>query len=185
MAPKKDGQAASGCQIVGGRRQDKSTDDSPLKNKQSGKGKRNHHLQLQGIVPESRGFVNRRNLPRVLIMSARQQQTDENTVLDEDSIHTEQDYSSAETADTDLTESNCDLDELIAQKHFENTFAQDRTCTEPEDTVQIAKALERKLGLKCCTGCKFLRYCSKECQAGQWITNKPLCKAIQSLLKLQ
>ena len=117
-------------------------------------------------------FCKQKKSAKTSHLNARQQQT-------ENTVYTEQDYSSAETADTDLTESNCDLDELIAQKHFENTFAQEgRYCAN-------CKGSGKETGLKCCTGCKFLRYCSKECQAGQWITNKPLCKAIQSLLMLQ
>ena len=59
------------------------------------------------------------------------------TILEGDSIQTEQDCSSAvcqavkdrpSHRDTDPEELNCDLDELIAQKHFENTSAQEFNC---------------------------------------------------------
>ena len=36
-----------------------------------------------------------------------------------------------------------------------------------------------------CTGCKYLRYCSKNCQAEDWPSHKQLCRAIQTLPSLR
>ena len=36
-----------------------------------------------------------------------------------------------------------------------------------------------------CTGCKYVRYCSKNCQAEDWPSHKQLCRAIQTLPSLR
>ena len=36
-----------------------------------------------------------------------------------------------------------------------------------------------------CTGCKYVRYCSKNCQAEDWPSHKQLCQAIQTLPSLR
>ena len=36
-----------------------------------------------------------------------------------------------------------------------------------------------------CTGCKYVRYCSKNCQIVEWPSHKQLCRAIQTLPSLR
>ena len=36
-----------------------------------------------------------------------------------------------------------------------------------------------------CTGCKYVRYCSKNCQVEDWPWHKQLCQAIQTLPSLR
>ena len=36
-----------------------------------------------------------------------------------------------------------------------------------------------------CTGCKYVRYCSKNCQVEDWPSHKHLCRAIQTLPSLR
>ena len=36
-----------------------------------------------------------------------------------------------------------------------------------------------------CTGCKYVRYCSKNCQVEDWPSHRLLCRAIQALLSLR
>ena len=49
---------------------------------------------------------------------------------------------------------------------------------EPPD---ICSYCDKEGELKKCTGCRFVRYCSKKCQAADWPFHRELCKAIQSL----
>ena len=36
-----------------------------------------------------------------------------------------------------------------------------------------------------CSGCKYVRYCSKNCQVEDWPSHKQLCRAIQTLPSLR
>ena len=41
----------------------------------------------------------------------------------------------------------------------------------------------RKADLKRCTGCSFVKYCSRDCQVEHWGSHRVLCRAIKGLKK--
>ena len=117
VTPLTDGQTASETG-----RQAKSTDDSPLKRPKR-KGKKKFPSTVARDRARRQRFWKQKKSANSSHLNTRQQQTEENTVLEADSIHTGQECSSAvcEVAkdrpsrlDTDLEEYICDLDELIA-----------------------------------------------------------------------
>jgi|SaaInl74LU_5_DNA_1037368.scaffolds.fasta_scaffold96411_2 hypothetical protein len=46
-----------------------------------------------------------------------------------------------------------------------------------------AHCRKKDVTTKRCTGCKFEKYCSVDCQKADWKKHKPTCKALRSALK--
>ncbi len=59
--------------------------------------------------------------------------------------------------------------------------------SDSEHTIELGdycalceKEPETEGQFKRCTGCKFVRYCSRTCQAAHWTIHKPVCQIIQA-----
>ena len=60
--------------------------------------------------------------------------------------------------------------------------------SEPDSDVDLpsvcGNCMKEGEDLRRCTGCKFIRYCSKNCQVTEWSAHKQYCKSIQTLSSL-
>ena len=61
--------------------------------------------------------------------------------------------------------------------------------SEPDSDVDSPSAcgncMKEADGLRRCTGCEFVRYCSKNCQVKDWPSHKQFCQSIQTLPSLR
>ena len=87
---------------------------------------------------------------------------------------------SAEVAESEKSSILLDTsDELEYRKHLLNQFSEPDS---DEDSPSVCgNCMKEGEELRRCLGCKFLRYCSKECQASDWPSHKHLCHSIQTM----
>ena len=50
--------------------------------------------------------------------------------------------------------------------------------------AQCATCFKRERGMKLCSGCRCIRYCSLTCQRSDWKHHKPLCSLLRGLQPL-
>ena len=91
---------------------------------------------------------------------------------------------SAEVAESEMSSILLDTsDELEFRKHLLNQFSEPDS---DEDSPSVCgNCMKEGEELRRCLGCKFIRYCSKECQASDWPSHKHLCHSIQTLPSLR
>ncbi|KAE9376054.1 hypothetical protein N431DRAFT_556319 [Stipitochalara longipes BDJ] len=62
-------------------------------------------------------------------------------------------------------------------------FAKNNLIQRPWQELDLSKTCDKcgkKSGVKVCSGCKLIAYCSKECQAQSWPTHKKQCRRAQA-----
>ena len=91
---------------------------------------------------------------------------------------------SAEVAESEKSSILLDTsDELEFRKHLLNQLSEPDS---DEDSPSVCgNCMKEREELRRCLGCKFVRYCSKECQASDWPSHKHLCHSIQTLPSLR
>ena len=87
---------------------------------------------------------------------------------------------SAEVAESEKSSILLDTsDELEFRKHLLSQFSEPDS---DEDSPSVCcNCMKEGEELRRCLGCKFVRYCSKECQASDAPSHKHLCHSIQTL----
>ena len=74
-------------------------------------------------------------------------------------------------------------EELEFRKHLLNQF---EVPDSDEDSPGVcSNCMKEGEELRHCLDCKFVRYCSKECQTSDWPSHKHLCHSIQALPSLR
>ena len=85
---------------------------------------------------------------------------------------------SAQKAESEQS-SILDSDELEFRQYF---FNQSSDSESDVDSPNVCgNCMKQGEEFPRCTGCKFVRYCSKKCQVTDWPSHKQLCKSIQTL----
>lgn len=97
-------------------------------------------------------------------------------------IHEDLNELSAEVAEAEQS-SELDSEELEFRKCLMNqSYEPD---SDDDSPSSCAKCMTEGDNLPRCTGCRYMRYCSKACQVADWPSHKQLCKAIQALPSLK
>ena len=201
VTPLKDGQSASGCQQES--HADKTTDDLLLK-----KPKRKYKSPSTVARDRARSLrfwknfkknFKKKSTQTTSLNNARRQPED--TILEqENTVHIESDSSGAcnlisSQLDPDLDTSNLsDSHELVHSPEVLLVSSPEREqsldCFVFRDTTDDTNSPDycgncfiRKADLKRCTGCSFVKYCSRDCQVEHWGSHRVLCRAIKGLKK--
>ena len=87
---------------------------------------------------------------------------------------------SAQEAESEQS-SILDSDELEFRQYFFNQSSESDSESVVDSPNVCGNCMKQGEEFPRCTGCKFVRYCSKKCQVTDWPSHKQLCKSIQTL----
>ena len=87
---------------------------------------------------------------------------------------------SAQEAESEQS-SILDSDELKFRQYFFNQSPESDSESVVDSPNVCGNCMKQGEKFPCCTGCKFVRYCSKKCQVTDWPSHKQLCQSIQTL----
>ena len=76
-------------------------------------------------------------------------------------------------------------DELEFRKHLLNQFSESDSDEDSRSPSVCGNCMKEVEELRRCLDCKFVRYCSKECQASDWPSHKHLCHSMQTFPSLR
>ena len=81
------------------------------------------------------------------------------------------------------SEQSCilDSDELEFRQYFFNQSSESDSESVVDSPKVCGNCMKQGEEFPCCTGCKFVRYCSKKCQVTDWPSHKQLCQSIKAL----
>ena len=78
-------------------------------------------------------------------------------------------------------ESILDDDELEFRQYFFDQSSESDSESVVDSPNVYGNCMKQGEEFPRCTGCKFVRYCSKKCQVTDWPSHKQLCQSIQTL----
>ena len=87
---------------------------------------------------------------------------------------------SAQEAESEQS-SILDRDELEFRQYFFNQSSESDSESVVDSPNVCGNCMKQGEEFPRCTGCKFVRYCSKKCQVTDWPSHKQLCQSIQTL----
>ena len=87
---------------------------------------------------------------------------------------------SAQEAESEQS-SILDSDELEFRQYFFNQSSESDSESVVDSLNVCGNCMKQGEEFPRCTGCKFVRYCSKKCQVTDWPFHKQLCQSIQTL----
>ena len=87
---------------------------------------------------------------------------------------------SAQEAESEQS-SILDSDELEFRQYFFNQSSESDSESVVDSPNVCGNCMKQGEEFPRCTGCKFVRYCSKKCQVTDWPSHKQLCQSIQTL----
>ena len=87
---------------------------------------------------------------------------------------------SAQEAESEQS-SILDSDELEFRQYFFNQSSESDSESVVDSPKVCGNCMKQGEEFPRCTGCKFVRYCSKKCQVIDWPSHKQLCQSIQTL----
>ena len=74
-----------------------------------------------------------------------------------------------------------DSDKLELRQYFFNQSPEPDSESDVDSSGVCGNCMKQGEELPRCTGCKFVRYCSKNCQVTDWPSHRQLCQSIQTV----